>query len=363
MIDRSKLFSSLAKKHKLPTSKVQAVYETLIKAKSFTQQEAKAVKVKEQVAVAVKSGKIQKVQVIKEVPVIAYKQVIKTVKVIQEVPVEVIREVKVIKEVPIEVVKEIVREVKVPVIKIKEVIKKVPVIKVKEVVKKVEVIKKVADTKQIDKLNATISSLKAKNKAQAADTREIDKLNASIADLKAKLKVKPKTIEIVREVPVEIIKEVEVVKQIDFASLAKMMKGMKKVEVSKTVIGETSTRGQEKIVERRELKPGTKATKVTGKATKVSTKTKAKSTGKKDDLTKIEGIGPKIAEILNDSGINTFKDLSKAKISSLKATLDKAGPRFQMHDPSTWTEQAALAADGKWNKLKTLQDNLDGGRK
>ena len=328
----------------MSAAKVQAVYESLINSKSFTQQKAAPVKVKEQVAVAVRTAKVQKVEVIKEVPVIAYKQVIKRVKVIQEVPVEVIKEVKVIKEVPIEVVKEITREVKVPVIKIKEVVKKVPVIKVKEVVKKVPVIEKVVDTK------------------------EIDKLKAKIADLKSQLAAKPKTVEVIREVPVEIIKEVEVVKQIDFASLAKMMKGMKKVEVSKTVVGESTVRGEEKIVERRELKPGTAATKVTGKATKAKAKSKATTTAKatsqkKDDLTKIEGIGPKIAEILNNGGISTFKELAKSKISNLKGLLEKAGPKFQMHDPSTWTEQAALAADGKWNKLKTLQDNLDGGKR
>ena len=320
------------------------MYETLIKSKSFTQQKANTVKLKEQVPVQVRTAKVQKVEVIKEVPVIAYKQVVKRVNVIQEVPVEVIREVKVIKEVPIEVIKEVTREVKVPVIKIKEVVKKVPVIKVKEVVKKVPVIKKVVDTK------------------------EIDKLNGKIADLKKKLAAKPKTIEVIREVPVEIIKEVEVVKQIDFASLAKMMKGMKKVEVSKTVVGESTVRGEEKIVERRELKPGTKATKITGKATKAKAKSKtttktASKPKKKDDLTKIEGIGPKIAELLNKGGISTFKELSKSKISNLKSILENAGPKFQMHDPSTWTEQAALAADGKWNKLKTLQDNLDGGKR
>jgi len=372
LIDRSKLFASLAKKHKLSTSKVQAVFETLIKGKSFTQQKATTVTVKQQVPAEVRTTKIKRVEVIKEVPVVTTRQVIKKVEVIKEVPVEVIREVKVIKEVPIEVIKEVVKQVtvKVPVVKIKEIIKKVPVIKVKEVVKKVPVVKKVVDTK------------------------EIDKLNAKIADLKKRLAEKPKTVEVIREVPVEIIKEVEVVKQIDFASLAKMMKGMKRVEVSKTVVGESTVRGEEKIVERRELKPGTKATKVTGKATKISktakpakaektaktakaakpakaTKpTKDKSTTKStvkakngDDLTKIEGIGPKIAEILNNGGVSTFKELSKSKISNLKSLLEKAGPKFQMHDPSTWTEQAALAADGKWNKLKTLQDNLDGGKR
>lgn len=82
-----------------------------------------------------------------------------------------------------------------------------------------------------------------------------------------------------------------------------------------------------------------------------------------DDLKKIEGIGPKIAEILNNKGINTFEDLAKANVDDLKAYLDEAGSRYRMHDPSTWPDQSKLAANGEWDALKTLQDELDGGRK
>jgi subtilisin-like proprotein convertase family protein len=83
---------------------------------------------------------------------------------------------------------------------------------------------------------------------------------------------------------------------------------------------------------------------------------------KKDDLTKIEGIGPKINELLNKGGINSFEDLANAKNDTLKKILDDAGPRFKMHDPGSWPRQSKLAADGKWDELKKLQDELDGGR-
>lgn len=86
-------------------------------------------------------------------------------------------------------------------------------------------------------------------------------------------------------------------------------------------------------------------------------------TSVKDDLKKIEGIGPKIEEILNAGGITTFAELSKAEVDSLKSMLDAAGKRFQMHDPSTWAQQAQLAADGKWDDLKKWQDELNGGKK
>jgi predicted flap endonuclease-1-like 5' DNA nuclease len=83
----------------------------------------------------------------------------------------------------------------------------------------------------------------------------------------------------------------------------------------------------------------------------------------KDDLKKIEGIGPKIEQLLNAKSIATYGDLSKAKIGVLKAALDEAGPRFRMHDPSTWAKQAKLAAEGKWDELKQWQAELKGGRK
>lgn len=82
-----------------------------------------------------------------------------------------------------------------------------------------------------------------------------------------------------------------------------------------------------------------------------------------DDLTKIEGIGPKIAELLKAAGIVTFKDLTAAKAATVKSILDAAGKRFQMHDPSTWAEQSKLAANGEWEKLAKLQDALKGGKK
>ncbi len=108
--------------------------------------------------------------------------------------------------------------------------------------------------------------------------------------------------------------------------------------------------------------------KTTAKATpakKVATKTTAKKTTAKttDDLKKIEGIGPKIAEMLIANGITTFAILAKTKKAALQAILDAAGPRYKMHNPSTWAEQAKLAAKGDWEKLTKLQDELKGGKR
>ena len=83
---------------------------------------------------------------------------------------------------------------------------------------------------------------------------------------------------------------------------------------------------------------------------------------KADDLKIIEGIGPKIAELLNNDGIITFQDLANASVERIQGILDAAGSRYRMHDPSTWAHQSQLAADGKMDELKVLQDNLKGGK-
>jgi len=95
-------------------------------------------------------------------------------------------------------------------------------------------------------------------------------------------------------------------------------------------------------------------------------KVEAKKTTKKsetDKLTKIEGIGPKIAGILVEAGIDTFKKLSTAKAEKISEILVAAGGNaYNRFDPTTWPQQAKLAADGKWDELKVLQDELDGGK-
>ena len=80
-----------------------------------------------------------------------------------------------------------------------------------------------------------------------------------------------------------------------------------------------------------------------------------------DDLTKIEGIGPKISELLQNAGVNTFADLAGQSEDALKAILKEGGSRFAMKNPSTWAKQADMAANGQWDELKTWQDILDGG--
>lgn len=81
----------------------------------------------------------------------------------------------------------------------------------------------------------------------------------------------------------------------------------------------------------------------------------------KDDLKVVEGIGPKIEELFHAAGIKSWRELSQSDPGRLREILVEAGSRFQMHDPSTWPRQAALAAEGKWAELKTLTDELNSG--
>ncbi|MGA0285054.1 MAG: 30S ribosomal protein S1 [Saprospiraceae bacterium] len=97
-------------------------------------------------------------------------------------------------------------------------------------------------------------------------------------------------------------------------------------------------------------------------AEKKPAKAAAKKSAKGDDFKKIEGIGPKTAEHLANAGLTSFKELSEASVDQLKEILEAAGPRYKIHDPTTWPEQAAIAADGDWDKLKELQDKLNGGK-
>lgn len=80
-----------------------------------------------------------------------------------------------------------------------------------------------------------------------------------------------------------------------------------------------------------------------------------------DNLQIVEGIGPKIASILHAAGITTFAQLAASDPARLLEIIHAAGLR--LGDPTTWPEQASLAAAGDWDGLKRLQDSLKGGRR
>lgn len=81
-----------------------------------------------------------------------------------------------------------------------------------------------------------------------------------------------------------------------------------------------------------------------------------------DDLKAIEGIGPKIEQLMHDAGITTWRGLSQTNVQAIKEILTAAGSRFALADPATWPKQAELAADGKWDELQEYQDFLNAGK-
>ena len=80
-----------------------------------------------------------------------------------------------------------------------------------------------------------------------------------------------------------------------------------------------------------------------------------------DDLTRIEGIGPKTSAALITRGINTFAKLAEQSIDEIRAALEAEGVRFAPSAES-WAEQAGYAAKGDWEGLVELQSKLDAGR-
>ena len=113
---------------------------------------------------------------------------------------------------------------------------------------------------------------------------------------------------------------------------------------AKVKVAEVEVEVEEKEVIEKEEKPAKKA-----------------PAGKADDLTKVEGIGPKAAEALVNAGFETYAKLAKAKPDNIKEILTEASSRMAHLDPGTWPKQAQMAADGQWDELKTWQDSVKGG--
>ncbi len=89
---------------------------------------------------------------------------------------------------------------------------------------------------------------------------------------------------------------------------------------------------------------------------------KHQSVNRPDNFKRIEGIGPKIQHLLHEAGIYTFQELAATRVAKLRKILAEAGPRFRMHNPGSWSRQARLAAQEKWQELKTLQEKLKNGK-
>jgi predicted flap endonuclease-1-like 5' DNA nuclease len=86
-----------------------------------------------------------------------------------------------------------------------------------------------------------------------------------------------------------------------------------------------------------------------------------KGSGGLDDFEPLEGIGPRINEILHEAGISTYEMLAEADIERLRYVLRQAN--LPLADPESWPQQASLAARGDWQGLEALKRDLKAGRR
>ncbi|MEM0587510.1 50S ribosomal protein L21 [Aequorivita flava] len=140
--------------------------------------------------------------------------------------------------------------------------------------------------------------------------------------------------------------------------------------VIESIVASGATPAKKETAKKAAPKParpsGGKETKAAAPKAKAETKAPAKKAAPKkaakaDDLKKIEGVGPKAAEAMVAAGLDTFAKVAKAKPEAIATILSDASSNLAHLVTDTWPKQAKLAADGKWDELKELQDNLDGG--
>jgi small subunit ribosomal protein S2 len=75
----------------------------------------------------------------------------------------------------------------------------------------------------------------------------------------------------------------------------------------------------------------------------------------KDDLTRLSGIGPKLAEAMTSAGITSYAQLAAMDSDTLAQALSESGARYNKTTAETWAAQATLAANGDWKGLKEYQ--------
>ncbi len=145
-----------------------------------------------------------------------------------------------------------------------------------------------------------------------------------------------------------------------------------KVEATAAPAGKSTPTGQPTPIEEDHIEDKAEEAKAEeAKAEEAPAKEEAKAAAPKaakaksadgDDLKLIEGVGPKIAEILAAAGVDSFAKVAAKSADEIREILLEQGSRYKMFDPETWPAQAQLAADGKMDELQKLKDELHGGK-
>lgn len=90
----------------------------------------------------------------------------------------------------------------------------------------------------------------------------------------------------------------------------------------------------------------------------------ARANAMQDDLSFLDGIGPKVSAVLRFAGITSFSRLASTDMDRIREILEAENPNLlRLTDPSTWPEQARMAADGDWEALSALQNDLKSARR
>lgn len=196
---------------------------------------------------------------------------------------------------------------------------------------------------------------KAIKNSEPMMSKQMDMVYSTLYGVKGQIKVGGKRIKELLNKEGEI--EIPSVKKTAKKAAAKARKTVKKTaaKTKSTVKAATKTAAKKTAKRKTTVKAATK----TSAKKKATVKRTAKKTLKADKLQLIEGVGPKLEAILRKNGITTFKQLAKTKVTTLRTILEKAGPRYNIHNPSTWAQQAKFAAAGKFSDLVKFQASLN----
>lgn len=128
-----------------------------------------------------------------------------------------------------------------------------------------------------------------------------------------------------------------------------------------TQSAKTATSTTKKPASTTKKAPAAKKSTATKKAPAKKAPAKRKTTAKKgDDFTKLSGIGPSMSATLKDLGIDTFSKLASTDDDILRDMLEASGARMNNNKEvmDSWNEQATLAANGEFEALKKMQQEL-----
>lgn len=86
---------------------------------------------------------------------------------------------------------------------------------------------------------------------------------------------------------------------------------------------------------------------------------RAQKLAMQDDFSYLTGIGKKVSSILRLAGIESFSKLAATDVNRIREILEEVNPSLlNITDPTTWPEQARLAAKGDWKTLSALEESI-----